>query len=137
MTRPKIKHNCLIFQEFNTENVNPLLRIWCQCVKSIIENINFIIKVRQRRFVDFAKSDFMTFTLNSFHQMSQILFVLQNISVLLMTYLSYNNFIHTFCFLCSLESSTRNNYIFGLYLTNSLIDKQTVSFFILPVFELL
>ena len=86
---------------------------------SLVLNVHFIIKRRQRNLPDFIGSYSIIFILNSFDWIPQIFVTQQNIftfTIFIFTFLySLSFYSHLlFFFLCSLLSSTKNEYQFDL-----------------------
>ena len=69
-----------------------------QTINTIINNITFIIEKRQRNFTNFTSSNFMRFTLNYFHFISNKIFIKKNINIFFMFYIFKNVFIDIFSF---------------------------------------
>ena len=76
-----------------------------ETMNTMIKNISFIIKRRQRNFTNIISFNFMQFTLNPLHIMPTKKFNKQNINIFFLSYVFQNIFFDTFCFLS----------LFGIY----------------------
>ena len=103
-----------------------LCLINCNHEKNIsifLVKINFLIKTRQKIFLDFISSYSMVFTLDSLDRNVLNIFYSTKHLYIIVTYYSINIFIHTFYFFMF----ARIEYIFGFNATNSSIAMPTVS----------